>query len=362
MRSALWGAVAVVTALWSSAAGLTIITPVAPDDPVVVSGLSDLGAMSHDIAPSVFSVYVAHPGDVPPVMGSYSFDGNAITFMPRFPFQPGQEYRVVVDYGSNASETTFLIPAAAVPSETVVDVIYPTAAIVPENLLRFYVQFSEPMRGRDAYTSVTLFDASGAVVEDAFVETTPELWDESMQRLTLICHPGRVKRGLALNRREGPPLRNGQTFTLRVDGMLNAAGQPLAERYEKTFAVGPADRVSPDPDEWVVRAPRANTTEAVQVDFGESLNQVLFDRLIAVVDTAGTVLDGWITSDVEGTVWVFRPTTSWSPGRYDIAVHVAMEDLAGNRLDMLFDAADQAALESPQSNGDSLRKIRFIVE
>ena len=46
-------------------------------------------------------------------------------------------------------------------------------------------------------------------------------------RLTLLFHPGRVKRGVGPNEALGPPLRSGETFRLVVDAVHPRDALPL---------------------------------------------------------------------------------------------------------------------------------------
>ncbi|MCZ6765722.1 MAG: hypothetical protein O7D32_02190 [bacterium] len=348
-----------VLTVWNGRADVTIVVPATPDEPVVVTGLfgSDIGAAREDW-PSILSVYVTGRGEVPAVLGEYTTDGVSITFTPRFPFVPDQEYRVVFSFDATHIESSFMIPNVASSWNAVVNRIYPTANELPSNLLKFYVYFSSPMRGGDVYDHVALLDESGEAVDLAFVETRPELWDPSMTRLTLICHPGRIKRGLELNERIGPPLREGETFTLRVDGLLDDAGSPMARAFDKDFVVGAADRMAPDPEAWVVHAPGADADVPLRIELGESLDHALLQRFVAVADASGSILEGTVELSQCETEWAFYPTETWAAGEYTILIHEALEDLAGNRVDGLFDAKTN---DSSLSAKKPAQKLRFDV-
>ena len=69
-------------------------------------------------------------------------DGADVCFVPRFPFVDGTSYTVAVD-GATARHPDPSRPEQ--PAATEVLAIYPTAAEVPRNLLRFYIWFSAPM-------------------------------------------------------------------------------------------------------------------------------------------------------------------------------------------------------------------------
>ena len=74
-----------------------------------------------------------------------------------------------------------------------VDGVYPSSDVLPENLLRFYVHFSAPMQRGGVQGHIFLLDAEGQEVKGAFLNLATELWDSAMQRLTILLHPGRIK-------------------------------------------------------------------------------------------------------------------------------------------------------------------------
>jgi hypothetical protein len=55
-----------------------------------------------------------------------------------------------------------------------------------------------------------------------------ELWDRSMQHLTILVDPGRLKRGVGPNRELGPPLKVGDEYALVAgSGLVDLSGEPL---------------------------------------------------------------------------------------------------------------------------------------
>mgnify|MGYP003346898067 CR=1 FL=1 len=78
---------------------------------------------------------------------------------------------------------------------TLVTQIYPSADVLPENTLKFYVHFSAPMSRGHSYDHIRLLDEANRPVELAFLELAEELWSPDMLRLTLLMDPGRIKRG-----------------------------------------------------------------------------------------------------------------------------------------------------------------------
>ncbi len=161
-----------------------------------------------------FGLYVATTGnvDAPPMLGSYAVVGRIVRFKPRFPLERGVEYRAVFHWpaapGATGNEIrlsqSFVVPAATAGPSTRVTAIFPSGTELPDNVLRFYVQFSAPMSQGNSYGFVHLRDDKGAEINRPFLELPQELWSPDGTRLTLLFEPGRIKRGLVRARSKGP--------------------------------------------------------------------------------------------------------------------------------------------------------------
>ena len=287
-------------------------------------------------APSgALNVYVDAAGpDAPAVLGSTSVENGALVFRPRFPFRPGVKYRAVCNGGA---PVIFEIPKPAAAPDAVVEHIYPSASVLPENQLKLYIHFSRPMSRGEAARRIALLDAKGRKLELPFLELEEELWDPEGKRLTLFFDPGRIKRGLVPHNEAGTPLEAGRRYTLVIDASWpDASGTPMREGARKTFTAGPADREPPDPGRWAVLPPRAGGREPLVLDFPEPLDNALLHRLLAVRGESGPVA-GRIAVDREERRWSFVPDNPWIRGRYRIEVGTWLEDLAGNRIGKPFD-------------------------
>jgi len=185
--------------------------------------------------------------------------------------------------------------------------------------------------------------------------------DPSRRRLTLIFHPGRIKRGVGPNREMGPPLRAGETFRLVVDRQLrDFGGEPLQASFEKELRVVAADRSSPDPHSWRVTLPE-DAAGSLVLELGEPLDQALLERMISIEDASGRRVLGELVIGDAGTRVSFRPDAAWRPGRYPIVVSPALEDLAGNRIDRLFDEELSPSAE-PRSRESLAVRLPFTLE
>src|SRR4030095_14660094 len=113
---------------------------------------------------------------LPAMAGSYRVDSGKVRFTPLFPLAPGVSYVAVLNpaqipgHAESPLSARHRIPPSGASAATVVTQIYPSAAILPENLLKFYVHFSEPMSRGRIYEHIHLLDAEGKPVELPFLE------------------------------------------------------------------------------------------------------------------------------------------------------------------------------------------------
>lgn len=324
-------------------------------DRIVVAGLEtnlvravEAARFDVDAWRTVFAVRVdAGSGDdVPAMLGDYRIDDGRLVFEPRFPLQPGLSYRIDFDTSRApggklpaARLTKVLkVPAAAAGPPARVAAVHPSRDVLPENQLKFYIQFSAPMRRGEAYGRVHLLRQNGEPVEDPFLELGEELWDPGGTRFTLFFDPGRIKRGLKPREEVGPSLEEGHSYTLVIDAdWSDAAGRPLEAPFRKAFRVGPPDDTQPDAERWKITPPSVGTREPLVVQFDEPLDWGMLQRVLVVRDPQGNNLAGEVTTDRQETRWSFVPARDWAAGDYKLEVDAALEDLAGNSLERPFE-------------------------
>lgn len=330
------------------------------DDSFEVQGLNPLElsrlAAAHFTSnqwPALFAVYVrnekaAPPGSRPSLLGDYETGGGVLRFTPRFPLQPGLRYLAVFDPsrlpGKEATgrglvvEKEFFLAKAPSVATTVVEHVFPTRRTLPENLLKFYLHFSAPMRRGEVYQYIRLLDSSKQAIDLPFLELDEELWDPEGRRFTLFFDPGRIKRGNRPREEVGPSLEQGKSYTLLIDRRwLDAAGNPLKESYQKHFTVGLPDETQPSPESFRISPPPAASQEALVLGFPESLDHAMLQRVINVTDPGGNRLRGQISIEAEETQWRFVPDNAWKEGRYQIVFDTTLEDLAGNSIGRPFE-------------------------
>jgi len=298
----------------------------------------------------LLSVSVDH-GDVtaqlflPAMLGSYGVSNGTVRFLPQFPLQRGIRYRAVFRPqnlpGGGADKpvvSTFAVAAAAQAATTRVTQVFPTADVLPENLLKFYVHFSAPMSRGQIYDHIQLREAGGRAVELPFLQIDEELWDANMTRLTLFIDPGRIKRGVLPLEEVGPALEEGKKYELVIDRVWHdAAGNPLQESFTKLFTVGPPQRAAIDPGEWKLDAPKPGTRDPLAVSFPGPIDHALALRLMQVLDGSGKGVVGTKALVDREQRWLFTPESPWQTGQYTVTVATHVEDLAGNNIGKPFE-------------------------
>jgi len=198
--------------------------------------------------------------------------------------------------------------------------VHPETSEVPANLLRLYIDFSQPMAGDDAFEHVRILDAAGRPIPDAFREI--ELWSRDNRRLMAYVHPGRVKSGLALGDQFGPVLEQGKSYTLEIlPGMKARSGRPLQGRFSRPLRVGPPDHEPPNLARWTL----APFPDRLEIRCDEWLDHAGLEEFVRVDGVPGRCR-------VEGPLVTFRPEGGFRPGEYRLVVDARLEDLAGNNF------------------------------
>ena len=300
---------------------------------------------------SVWVVDESAADDVPAMAGSYAVNGSSLRFTPRFALRPGLRYRALLRpdsvsrkedrplTGATKSVTvTVTVPEAAAGKPTEITHVYPTAATLPENQLKFYIHFSAPMGRGEAYEHLRLLDAKGRPAELPFLELAEELWDATGRRMTLFIDPGRIKRGVKPREDLGPVLEAGKEYTLVIDRKWrDAEGRHLKADFQKKFRVTAPEEAAIDQTAWKVTAPRAGSSEPLVVKFPRPLDHALAERALTVRLADGTTVGGRGTTADEERRWEFRPENAWKSGKHRIVIDTTLEDLAGNRIGRPFD-------------------------
>jgi hypothetical protein len=201
--------------------------------------------------------------------------------------------------------------------------------VLPENLLRLYVLFSNPMQRGRAADNIAILGPDGSPAPDVLYRAPVELWDSNMTCLTILLDPGRLKRGVGPNRMLGPPLSVGQRYTLAVGpGMIDMHGRPLRQGFAKSFSVSEAVREPVAIEEWTIRPPETGGRQPLELVFPRQLDWAQLWRGITV--ESGQRIGGRIDIDLGETRWRFTPDAPWHKSVHSIRVSPGLEDICGN--------------------------------
>lgn len=300
---------------------------------------------------SMLRVKVVGGDSLPDVFGRYKVLENEIRFIPHFPFEPGVRFRAFFDPRplgcpefSKALTLEFSLPKRIFGSPALVTDVYPSEDALPENLLRMYVCFSNPMRRGRAEKNITLLDSEGRLAPDTLYRAPVELWDRSMRHLSVLLDPGRLKRGVGPNRELGPPLKAGRKYTLAIgSGMVDASGSPLSDTFYKSFDVTAPVREPVSIEKWKLLCPATNSQEPLVLVFPTPLDWALLRRAITIASEGRQSVGGRVAIAQQERRWSFTPTVPWTAESYQIRVASGLEDVCGNTLRGAFDQPLQSA-------------------
>ena len=314
----------------------------------VADGLANSEALETTDWEQVFHIHAdAAEGlgwrELPPVQGSYRFTNNRLVFEPLFPLQAGVNYHAVFEPAKavrppagtsfDVIETILRIEKPKAKPETIVSQVYPTANSLPENLLKFYLHFSAPMSQGKVYSHIHLLNARNEKIDLPFLELDEELWNPDGTRLTILFDPGRIKSGLLPREQDGPVLREGNSYTLKIDTTWpDAAGAPLKQGFTKKFIVAAPDVGMPSPARWKMTAPEAGSINPMTLDFPEPLDHALLQRLLWIEDAGKHAVEGQVQVGNVERQWAFVPNQAWKDGDYRVVIGTGLEDLAGNSV------------------------------
>jgi hypothetical protein len=210
--------------------------------------------------------------------------------------------------------------------------ITPSGPEVPANLLRIEVHFDRPLPAV-ALRNIVLRDAAGRPIADALLDIA--LPDRDERTLVVLMQPGRIKHGVGPNLAVGPALREGDRISIEI-------GDPrLARPLTRSWRVGAPYERQLVPAAWTLQAPAARGKAALVLGLSSPVNASAA-ALIAVAGADGRRVAGKARLGAGETAWRFVPASPWKPGSYQVRIHPALEDPAGNRLCAAFEERRQS--------------------
>lgn len=289
------------------------------------------------------------------ILGDFEIDGDNVTFQPLIPLSPGLGYDILK---GDRLIGHILVPVNNGEPPALISV-YPEADTLPENLLKFYLRFSKPMRTGQSLDYICLLDKHKDTMRNVFLNLQPELWDTSGTVLTIWLDPGRIKRDLVLNRKLGNPLVKSETYQLIISRRWkDNRGVSLSKNYVKQFVTANRDGHVPDINSWQLTTPRAGTKAPLIINTREPLDHYLLQESVGVINNAETTVDGTIEVNTKDRVWKFTPSSLWTARPYKLRVKARLEDLAGNNLNRVF---DRDITKDKQRNKEYYERV-FVVK
>jgi hypothetical protein len=283
--------------------------------------------------------------------GVYDVHTTAVSFTPRFPFSKKAEYTatfhtnaLTLNYNeiylpksdAHSMTLTFFGAVEQQPDPAVL-AVFPSADVLPENQLKFHIQFNSSMATGEIYNRVKLINSKGKIVEKAFLLLDQELWDNEMTVATILLDPGRIKRGLRPNMEMGTALKRNEKYTLQIDGgWRDVNGNLTKQGFQKVFTCSEPDRSMPDHESWDVLSP-VSSVSPLLIELREAMDFVILPESFIVLDGLGHKVSGKFELRQNESTVAFTPDVEWKDGDYTLYINPLLEDLAGNNLNRLFD-------------------------
>ncbi len=215
--------------------------------------------------------------------------------------------------------------------------IYPSSDTLPENLLRFYVQFSHSMKAVNNLENIKLLNEKGKEIKGAIFNNVYELWDGEQKQLTLILDPSRVKTGLVAHETLGRALEPGKRFQLVIEEAEDIHGNKIEQPYVKDIYVTKEDKEIPDIKNWEIITPEFKSQYPLKIISSQVLDRLSLYHKIRLLDEMGEVVYGKIEISNQEKTWCFYPENNWKKGIYTLQINSRLEDPSGNNLNGLFD-------------------------
>lgn len=231
--------------------------------------------------------------------------------------------------------------AAGINPEVVA--IYPRANELPENTLKFQIEFNVPMREGNFLKHIQLHSIDGESLSGVFFDNVYELWSNDHRQITILVDPGRVKTGLKENLKRGRAFIAGQEYKLSIlTSWRSLQGEPLQKVYTKTFTAIPEDLESPNVNLIKSSLLKAGSRDSLSITFPEPLDEQQIQDYVRIVSgkeqRPTQLVPGKFTIGSFGRALNFVPQIPWEVNQvYSLRIDTRLEDLASNNLQAKFD-------------------------
>jgi len=226
-------------------------------------------------------------------------------------------------------------PLAANTDPNIVSV-FPSSNNLPSNILRFYINFTEPMKQKVSASYIHLVNSEGVADTQAFMNFGTELWSPDAKRLTILLDPGRIKRGVGTNKALGPVLLPGESYSLVIDGKWPTYEEnPLGGGFVKPIFVEGPYRTLPSLENWTVTD--ANRSQ-LKVTLDRIFDSALLKRFVMITDDKDLPIVGNIVLGANEKSFTFKPNKPFENKAVNIVIDPRLEDIAGNNFGGLLDS------------------------
>ena len=283
------------------------------------------------------ALYKGHLNTIPKtakrILGTTKKEAQQLIFTPYVPFTLGASYTVV--YKREIQQ--FHIPIPDDYEQLSVARIYPEAAVLPSNFLKWYIQFSKPVNASRMYEHIHITDADGAILDRTLLPLLNPLLSEDRTRLTLWVEPGRQKRDLGPNARLGAVFESGKKYRLVISGLKDHNGVLMPTPYSHAFTITAPDRTKPDVKNWELKTPNLGTRDPLFIYCNEILDYGSLQKAVHITTANGKEVSGVLAWSSATKSIQFTPSYYWFKGDYKVLFNKTLEDLSGNNLERLFD-------------------------
>lgn len=213
--------------------------------------------------------------------------------------------------------------------------LHPAGPAWPANILRFHLAFDREMDPAGAAGQVGLETADGRPVRGALADLPDGLWSPDGRVLTLLFHPGRVKRGLGAHERLGRALVPGRACRLVVGpDLADTGGRRFGLRLRIAIRAVREETRPLEPARWRWAPPVPGSRDPVTIHAGRMLDALSVQGALAFADAGGAALP--VRFEVAGDRVLARPGAAWPEG-VSLRAGPALEDVCGNRPGRAFE-------------------------
>lgn len=293
------------------------------------------------------------------LLGDYSVLKDTVFFRPRFVPGAGLSFRIRYSCLQDTLAELYTTPplSGGPENEVTVKEIYPRMDTIPENILSFCIEFSEPMPENEAaYRNIYLYDDRKLPVEQPWYHKTRWVNNRTMM---LTVHPGRIKKGISYFAYLGPVFQTGRKYTLEISpGVIPGYSRTVLQPYVKEFIItapltGPVKVLKRR-----IRLPEKNTSGSLCIAFNRPMDFCMVSKSISIVArNNGREVQGTFRPGTDDHEWCFIPEKPWSDNLYHLIFSKTLTDIAGNNLIRSFETRSV----KKSYRRASVKKIRFRI-